>query len=110
MKPFQTISDKWNKFGLGAVNQEALPIALDAEALEIFQQLQQRYPRLNADTLLSDLLTAALDDFEQSIPYVRGSKIVAIDEMGDEIYEDSGVTPRFLKLTQKHHRKLSQAN
>jgi hypothetical protein len=38
---------------------------------------------------------------------VRGSKVVALDEQGDPLYEDIGPTPRFLALSRKYLRELS---
>jgi hypothetical protein len=37
---------------------------------------------------------------------VQGSEVVAFDEDGFEIYEDSGMTPRFISLSQKHIQQL----
>jgi len=108
MKPFKNISDKWKQFGQGAVSQQAYDISLPLSAAEEFQQLRFIYPRLTDEILLADLLCAALDDFEQSVPYIRGNNVVAIDEMGDEIYEDAGITPKFLKLTKEHRHRLDK--
>lgn len=110
MKPFQNISDKWKQFGQGALSLQTYDIKLSQDAAKDFQQLRLRYPRLTDEILLSDLLSAALDDFEQSVPYVRGNTVVALDEMGDEIYEDTGITPKFLKLAKEHRRRLAKAS
>lgn len=108
MKPFKNIRDKWKQFGQGALSQQSYDIALPLATAKDFQQLRLTYPRLTDEILLADLLGAALDDFEQSVPYVRGSNVVAIDEMGDEIYEDTGITPKFLKLTKAHRHRLDK--
>ena len=63
--------------------------------------LAELYNRHEAE-LISDLLQAALEEVEEAFPYVEGSKIIARDEEGDPIYEDSGLTPRFQSLTKKH--------
>ena len=31
------------------------------------------------------------------------------DEFGDPVYEDEGMTPKFIRLTQKHRMKLESA-
>jgi len=108
MKPFKNISDKWNQFGQGALSQQTYDIKLPLGAAKSFQLLRLKYPRLTDEILLADLLCAALDDFEQSVPYVRGNNVVAFDEMGDEIYEDTGITPKFLKLTKEHRNRLEK--
>jgi len=108
MKPFKNICDKWDQFGQGLLSQQTYTITLPLNAAKSFEQLRLKYPRLTDEILLADLLSAALDDFEQSVPYVRGNNVVATDEMGDEIYEDAGITPRFLKLTKEHRNRLSK--
>ena len=40
------------------------------------------------------------------MPYVAGQRVIATDEQGDPVYEDSGPTPRFIELTRKHRRTL----
>jgi hypothetical protein len=55
------------------------------------------------------LLGAALDELEASLPYVKGSKVVATDEMGDPLYEDIGLTPRFLTLSRRHLQRISMS-
>jgi len=46
---------------------------------------------------------------EASLPYVKGSTVVATDEEGDPLYEDVGPTPRFLALSRRHLQDLSAA-
>lgn len=108
MKPFNHISNKWQQFGQGKVTSRAHVIGLSAADASLLDQLCRRYPRLTREIILRDLLEAALTDFEQSIPYVAGDKVVALDEMGDEIYEDAGITPTFLNLSKAHRERLNQ--
>jgi hypothetical protein len=50
----------------------------------------------------------ALDAVEATFPYEQGSRIIAEDELGDPVYEDTGLTPRFLALSRKHAALLAQ--
>ena len=68
--------------------------------------LAEMYPTRSVEQLISELLSAALDEVERSFPYMPGSEVVAEDEQGDPIYKDAGMTPRFQELTQKHLRLL----
>lgn len=56
--------------------------------------------------ILTDLLSAALDELQESLPYIEGERVVSEDDYGDPIYEDAGLSPRFHALTQKHLRDL----
>lgn len=70
--------------------------------------LTDMYPGRTQEQLLLDLLTAALDELVETLPYQPGKKIIAEDEFGDPIFEDVGLTPRFLELTQYYRDKLQQ--
>ncbi|MCG8311754.1 MAG: pilin assembly protein [Pseudomonadales bacterium] len=58
------------------------------------------------EEIISDLLSAALNEFEESLPYKQGNKVVALDEENDPIYEDAGLTPRFLRLKEEKLKTL----
>jgi hypothetical protein len=83
--------------------QVRLPIQ-DAARLAALAEL---YPRRNLEDLLTDLLNAALDEIEETLPYVQGTRIISEDDQGDPIYEDAGPAARFRTLTAKHARELA---
>lgn len=68
--------------------------------------LAEMFPGLTEERILTDLLSAALDDLSASFAYVRGERVVAHDEEGDPIYEDAGLTPRFHELSRRHAERL----
>lgn len=70
--------------------------------------LVEMYPRKTEEQLITDLLSAALDELETALPYLQGPRVVAEDELGDPIYEDLGPTRRFAELVQKHIRRLQE--
>ena len=72
--------------------------------------LQEMYPGQGTDELLSELLIVALHELEASFPYIQGEKVVAEDESGDPIFEDTGPTPRFIELTRKHAARLQSTD
>ncbi|WP_439134148.1 type 1 pili tip component [Pseudomaricurvus sp.] len=106
MEPFIDLTQKWSQFGQGELTPESYRIALSAADKAVLDKLCNRYPRLNCAEIIRDLLSAALRDMEQSIPYEKGNKVIATDEWGDEIYEDSGLTPRFLSLAKQYQAQL----
>lgn len=108
MQPFNELARKWGQFGQGELTRERYPLKLTTDDTATLAQLYCSYPRLSEDEILRDLLAAALYDLEQAIPYKQGNKVIAFDECGDEIFEDSGLTPRFLRLTKQHQTKLRQ--
>lgn len=70
--------------------------------------LREMFPGRSEEELITDLLSAALEDLEASFPYVPGSRVVAEDDHGDPIYEDQGLTPRFHSLYQQHRERLEK--
>lgn len=70
--------------------------------------LAEMYPGRTEEQIITDLLTAALDELQASFPYIKGDDVVAWDEEGDPIYEDAGLTPRFHRRTETHLKRLKQ--
>ena len=96
----------WQETANSPLTQELYSIKLPQEDAARLRALADLYPRRNITDIVTDLLSAALNDVETSLPYIRGSNVVAVDELGDPLYEDVGPTPKFLSLTQKHLEQL----
>tara|TARA_R110000868_G_scaffold119526_5_gene317359 strand:- start:868 stop:1209 length:342 start_codon:yes stop_codon:yes gene_type:complete len=99
----------WQENARGRLSTTPYQIHLDLEAAARLAALQEMYPKHHVEELLGELLGAALDELETSLPYVKGNKVVATDELGDPLYEDIGLTPRFLALSRRHLQRLSAA-
>lgn len=80
-----------------------LPLELSAQLMA----LKDMYPGRTLEQLLFDLLSAAIDELQETLPYMQGANIIAKDEFGDPMYEDIGLTPRFLELTQYYYDKFN---
>ena len=83
-----------------------LPVK-DAARLEALSAL---YPAMDKQTLINQLLHAALEEIESTMPYVQGPKVVAHDEQGDPLFEDVGLTPEYLRLRARFVAQLSKAS
>ncbi|MDT0635541.1 type 1 pili tip component [Spectribacter hydrogenoxidans] len=70
--------------------------------------LTELFPGLTEERILTDLLSAALDDLSASFAYVEGNDVVARDEEGDPIYADAGLTPRFHEAARRHADALKR--
>jgi len=68
--------------------------------------LAEMYPSRTETQIITDMLLAALDELEESFPYIQGQRIIAEDEFGDPVYEDVGPTHRFEELMRKHTQIL----
>jgi hypothetical protein len=47
-----------------------------------------------------------LDEIAAAMPYEKGPKVISRDDHGDPVYEDVGLTPRFVELTRKYKKNL----
>ena len=106
MQSYRHLLTKWQQIGLGELTNRPYAIRLSTKDQHKLDQLCQRFPRLSKDEIIRDLLSTALRDLEASLPYQPGNKVIALDEWGDEIYEDCGLTPKLLKLTKEHQAEL----
>lgn len=69
--------------------------------------LHDMFPGCSKEQIISDVISAALDELEASFPYVKGDKVIEEDDQGDPIFEDVGETPRFKQLAHKHYKRLA---
>lgn len=98
----------WETHAAGPLTGTTYNVRLPLEAAAKVAALEAMYPRRTQEQIIGELLTAALDDLENSMPYQQGSKIVSTDEMGDPVYEDVGPTPTFLELSRQQLTRLQQ--
>ncbi len=98
----QELLTLWENTAKAELTEEEYSVRLPLEDAAKLRALADMYPRRSLENIITDLISAALDDVESSLPYVRGDNVVARDELGDPLYEDVGPTPRYLSLTQKH--------
>ena len=96
----------WEQNARGQLTQETYCLHLDLESAARLNALAEMYPKRSTEALLGELVGAALEAVETSLPYVRGTHVIATDEQGDPVYEDVGPTPRFLELSRKHLKRM----
>lgn len=71
--------------------------------------LVELYNGRGEEQIISELLTAALDEVEEALPYIPGKVVIAEDEFGDPVYEDIGLTHKFEELTKKYSASMTKA-
>jgi hypothetical protein len=97
---------EWESSATGRMSTQQYNIHLDVESAARLAALAEMYPKRSTEELLGELIGAALEAIETSLPYQRGTKVISTDEQGDPVYEDIGPTPRFLALSRKHLERL----
>jgi hypothetical protein len=88
--------------------EEKYQVSLPLKDASRIAALTGLYPGLNQNEIIAQLIGAALDEVERQMPYKQGKKIVSVDELGDPLYEDVGLTPKYLQLRHQFAQNLNQ--
>ena len=104
--PFKSLIDAWAAEEAPTRTSETYRINLPTEAAAKIHALADLFPGVDHERVITDLLSAAVEQTEAAIPYVPGDKVIREDDFGDPVYEDTGLTPQFLELVKKHRQAL----
>lgn len=99
MKKIKDIVLNWHNSANKSRDVKQISIPVNLHDVARIHALTDLYPHLSEQMIITDLLSAALDEVEACLPYVEGQKIIATDDHGDPVYEDAGLTPKLLELT-----------
>ena len=103
---YTDLFDAWSSAEKPALTPEAYSIRLNVTDAARVMAFAELYPGVDEERVISDLLSLALSRAEAAIPYVPGKKVIREDEFGDPVYEDAGLTPKYLELVKKHAKAL----
>jgi hypothetical protein len=103
---FKPLLDRWKQTPAPPMTATEYAVRLPLDDAARLQALAQLFPGRSIEEIVTDLLGAALDEIAAAMPYEKGRKIISRDDHGDPVYEDVGLTPRFVELTRKHKKTL----
>ena len=103
---FRDLLDSWKQSPKPLETRQHYSIKLPIEDAARLQALAELHPGTDPERMVTDLLGAAIDEVEATMPYIPGSKVIREDDHGDPVYEDAGMTPKFLELTRKHRKTV----
>jgi hypothetical protein len=103
---FKELLDSWRQTASGARTASEYSVRLPIDDAARLNALAELFPGRTREQLITDLLSAALQEVAAAMPYVPGKKIISSDDQGDPVYEDAGQTPRFTELTRQYKKKL----
>ncbi len=103
---FKPLLDRWKRDPAPARTAKEYAIRLDLDDAARLHALAELFPGQPIEVIITDLLRAGLDEIAAAMPYERGPKIISRDDQGDPLYEDIGLTPRFVDLTRQFKKKL----
>jgi hypothetical protein len=103
---FKPLLDRWKKDPPPVRTAREYAIRLPIDDAARVHALLELFPGRTAEEIVTDLLHAALDEIEAAMPYEPGPKVISRDDHGDPLYEDIGLTPRFVELSRKIKKTL----
>jgi hypothetical protein len=106
---FKPLLDRWKKPAAPVRTVKEYSIRLPLDDAARLHALAELFPGQPIEELLTDLLQASLDEIAIAMPYEKGPKVISHDDQGDPVYEDIGLTPRFVELTRKYRKNLEPA-
>ena len=103
---FKSLLDRWKKDPPPVRTAREYAVRLPLEDAARLHALVELFPGCTLEDIVTDLLHAALDEIAAAMPYEPGPKIISRDDHGDPVYEDIGMTRRFVELTRKLKKTL----
>ena len=107
---FKTLLDRWRKDAAPARTATEYAVRLPLDDASRLHALLELFPGWSVEEIITDLLHAGLDEIAAAMPYEPGPKIISRDDQGDPVYEDIGLTPRFVELTRKFKKSLQSSS
>ncbi|MEO7206499.1 MAG: type 1 pili tip component [Steroidobacteraceae bacterium] len=101
---FKPLLDRWKKTPAAAKTAKEYAVRLPLDDAARLQALAELFPGRSIEEIVTDLLGAGLDEIAAAMPYEKGPKVISRDDHGDPVYEDIGLTPRFVELTRKYKK------
>jgi len=104
---FKELLDSWRERAAAPRTARAYAVRLPVDDAARLAALAELFPGRTPEQLITELLGAALKEVAAAMPYVAGQRVISTDEQGDPVYEDAGLTPRFMELARQHRRRLA---
>ncbi len=107
---FKTLLDRWRKDAAPARTAKEYAVRLPLDDASRLHALLELFPGWSVEEIITDLLHAGLDEIAAAMTFEPGPKIISRDDQGDPVYEDIGLTPRFVELTRKFKKRLQSTS
>ena len=104
---FKSLLERWKKDTAPPLTAAAYAVRLPLDDASRLHALVELFPGRHIEEIITDLLHAGLDEIAAAMPYERGPKIISRDDQGDPLYEDVGMTPRFVELSRRFKKSLA---
>jgi hypothetical protein len=106
VKNVKDLLNEWESAPRAHLTARAYTVRLPVRDAARLEALAEMYPGIGICGIISDLISASLDELESTMPYVQGNRVIEEDEFGDPVYEDAGPSPRFHQLSRARSKDL----
>jgi len=103
---FKPLLDHWRKDAVPVRTAKEYAVRLTTDDAARLHALAELFPGRSIEEIVTDLLHLGLDEIAAAMPYEPGPKVISRDDHGDPVYEDIGLTPRFVELTRRFKKSL----
>jgi hypothetical protein len=103
---FKELLESWRSTDAAPRTAAEYSVRLTVDDAARLQALADLFPGRTREQLITDLLSAALQEVAAAMPYEPGKKVISRDEQGDPVYEDAGLSPRFAQLARKYRKEI----
>lgn len=103
---FKPLLDQWRKDAVPVCTAKEYAVRLTTDDAARLHALAELFPGRSIEDIVTDLLHVGLDEIAAALPYEPGPKVISRDDHGDPVYEDIGLTPRFVELTRRFKKSL----
>ena len=103
---FRELLDSWRENAAAARAPRVCEVRLPIDDAARLAALAEMFPGRAPEQLVTELLGVALQEVAAAMPYIAGQRVISTDEQGDPVYEDVGLTPRFIELARRHRQRL----
>ncbi len=103
---FKPLLDRWRKDAVPVRTAKEYAFRLTTDDAARLHALAELFPGRSIEEIVTDLLHVALDEIAATMPSEPGPKVISRDDHGDPVYEDIGLTPRFVELTRRFKKGL----
>jgi hypothetical protein len=103
---FKSLLDRWKKDLPPVRTAREYAVRLPIDDAARLHALLELFPGRTVEEVVTDLLHSGLDEIEAAMPYEPGPKVISQDDHGDPVYEDLGLTPRFVELSRQIKKTL----
>ncbi len=104
---FRKLLDTWAQSAQVETTDTEYHIRLPVDDAAKLHALAEMYPAVGLESIITDLLSTALNELAESMPYEPGDTVIREDDHGDPVYGDAGLTPQFMALVRKHRTRLA---